>query len=706
MKILSMTATFGKLEQQTLTLQPGLNVIHAPNEWGKSTWCAFLLNMLYGVDTRERSKQDALADKDRYAPWSGAAMSGRMDIEWNGQKITIERTSNARIPLGVFRAYETETGLDIPELTAANCGQTLLGVERSVFTRAGFLRLADMPVTQDDALRRRLNNLVTTGDESGDSDKLGQTLKDLKNKCRSNRANGLLPEAEGQRDRLRNQLWDLQDLEENANKNQARQQELEQQRNLLENHRKALEFDAFRENARRIEEANSRRDAAAQALDDLTQQCRQLPDRTDAAQRLRQLEQLQLQKSALDAEALPPVPEAPEAPAPFRDMDADQALQQSGSDKSAFDMLSRPLSPIPLILMIVSLAAAAVICFIKPLLAIPFPVIALIFLLVHLRGRKRQKQDRTAVAQRYGTLPPEQWISLAQQYQAQQDQYETQVAQQKALASNLESRIAQWQKAVAEAADGQALQDAVAHYTDVLSKHDALENAQRTYQQAQQHAEALSAVTKAPEKPDLPDTLTLSQQETQQAITAAEFELKQLQLQLGQYQGQMEALGQPAAIKAKLDAVNMRIARLERCYNALELAQNALYKATLTLQRRFSPQITKRAQALFRKLTGDRYQRITLSEDLSLQTAAEDEITLRELRRRSDGTVDQLYLALRLAVAEELTPNAPLVLDDALVRFDDDRLAQAISILQEAAESKQVILFTCQNREQALLANK
>ena len=44
MKIYSMTATFGKLENQTLTLQPGLNVISAPNEWGKSTWCAFLVS--------------------------------------------------------------------------------------------------------------------------------------------------------------------------------------------------------------------------------------------------------------------------------------------------------------------------------------------------------------------------------------------------------------------------------------------------------------------------------------------------------------------------------------------------------------------------------------------------------------------------------------------------------------------------------------
>ena len=50
------------------------------------------------------------------------------------------------------------------ELTAANCGEKLLGVEQSVFARAGFVRLKDMPVTQDESLRRRLNALVTTGD--------------------------------------------------------------------------------------------------------------------------------------------------------------------------------------------------------------------------------------------------------------------------------------------------------------------------------------------------------------------------------------------------------------------------------------------------------------------------------------------------------------------------------------------------------------
>ena len=51
MKIRKMRATFGKLQNDTLSFHDGLNVIFAPNESGKSTWCAFISAMLYGIDS-------------------------------------------------------------------------------------------------------------------------------------------------------------------------------------------------------------------------------------------------------------------------------------------------------------------------------------------------------------------------------------------------------------------------------------------------------------------------------------------------------------------------------------------------------------------------------------------------------------------------------------------------------------------------------
>jgi uncharacterized protein YhaN len=145
-----------------------------------------------------------------------------------------------------------------------------------------------------------------------------------------------------------------------------------------------------------------------------------------------------------------------------------------------------------------------------------------------------------------------------------------------------------------------------------------------------------------------------------------------------------------------------RIAALEDTYTAASIALDTLMKAKTELQRRFAPRLVKRAQAFFAAMTGNRYTKLTLDQDLSLQAGAENEDILRSALWRSDGTADQLYLALRLAVAAELTPNAPLILDDALVRFDDIRLKAALSILKDEGKRKQVILFTCQSREAKL----
>ena len=712
MKIYSMTATFGKLENQTLTLQPGLNVIHAPNEWGKSTWCAFLVNMLYGIDTRERTTQTSLADKDRYAPWSGAAMSGRIELNWKGRDITIERSSNARVPMGVFRAYETETGIDIPELTGTNCGQQLLGVERSVFTRAGFLRLADLPVTQDDALRRRLNNLVTTGDESSSGDMLGQALKDLKNKCRSNKSNGLLPEAEAQKEQLREQLRVLQELDLQTRQIETRQAELEQQLHALENHKTALEYQASLDTMEKVAQARTAAAEAQEAAQQLTQATQGLPSRQEAQAGLAQAQALQDAMNALHADErqLPEPPVSPAVPVHYQGLTPEEALQRARDDAQVAAALEAQQRKAGLTIAAVISLLLALGAFAAWLLVEPSPVAALLagcilgfaaILLFIIKGSRQKQLARSiqALTARYPGISN--WIADAQAYADGQNDYAQQLEIHRQKTADFDRRKADLDAQLQAFTGGQPLAQRRETLTRVLSSWDSAQQAQKDAQQAQQHAEALAAVAKPVDPPKEADTLQYSAQMTAELLANARFEQRQLQLKLGQCQGQMETLGTPAAIQAKLDATVQRIARLETYYNALEMAQDALYKTTIALQRRFSPRITKRAQTLFSRLTGDRYRRIAMSDDMSLSAAAADEVTLQELRRRSDGTIDQLYFALRLAVAEELTPEAPLILDDALVRFDETRLASAMDVLKETADEKQVILFTCQHREEA-----
>ncbi|MBU1157286.1 MAG: hypothetical protein KJ921_15645, partial [Proteobacteria bacterium] len=81
----------------------------------------------------------------------------------------------------------------------------------------------------------------------------------------------------------------------------------------------------------------------------------------------------------------------------------------------------------------------------------------------------------------------------------------------------------------------------------------------------------------------------------------------------------------------------------------------------------------------------------------------------REIAALSRGTRDQLYLCLRLALAQEITAQGeplPLILDDPLVNFDAQRLAAALAMLCRVAEERQVILLTCHPHQAQLLEER
>ena len=712
MKILSMTATFGKLEHQTLTLEPGLNIIQAPNEWGKSTWCAFLVNMLYGIDSRARSSGTTLADKERYAPWSGAAMSGRIDLDWDGRKITIERSSKGRTPFGEFRAYETDTGIEIPQLTATNCGQQLLGVERSVFTRAGFLRLSDLPVTQDDALRRRLNSLVTTGDESGAGDKLGQTLKDLKNKCRFHNT-GLLPQAENEREQLRLQLQNLQQLNAEAQSIRKRQEQIEQLLKDLANHQDALRYNA---SVAAVEQVEAAREKAAQLEAQYAQlevQCAAILPESQLQQKLEQVGALFARKDALQLD-WKLLPSEPKAPLDAGD-DPHLAITTAKEDFAMLEQLEatkqKQAKAIPLVsagigaaLLLVTILGGI---FLHPLVYLAGGIaLILSTILVFGIGSKKTKEisrQLDALRQRHPGIPPRNWVQHAQEDCQRQAQFQEMHNAYTVQKQSLEQRRAQLEEEIQLLAGSMGLAQYKSSLQADLQLHTQHSRIARELEIAQQHAAALQSVAKLEPKPQYPDKLTLSEAETEKNLHALRLEKQQLQLKLGQTIGQAEVLGDENLLRARIDTLSRRIARLEDTYYALELAQEALYQATTSLQRRFAPMISKHTQELFSKLTDGRYQRFAMSEDMCLSVSAQDEDTLHSAQWRSDGTIDQLYLALRLAVARELTADAPLVLDDALVRFDDVRLKKAMQILSEESKTKQVIIFTCQSREQSAL---
>ena len=164
MELKTLKATFGRLEGAELRLRPGLNVVEAPNESGKSTWAAFLRAMLYGVSTSDRVKNGVLPDRLRWKPWSGAPMAGVMEFSWRGGDVTLRRSSpGGGKPMGAAEAVLTGTEERVTELLSGVPGETILGVPEAVFRRSAFISGTELAVDANAELEKKITRLVTSG---------------------------------------------------------------------------------------------------------------------------------------------------------------------------------------------------------------------------------------------------------------------------------------------------------------------------------------------------------------------------------------------------------------------------------------------------------------------------------------------------------------------------------------------------------------
>ena len=156
------------------------------------------------------------------------------------------------------------------------------------------------------------------------------------------------------------------------------------------------------------------------------------------------------------------------------------------------------------------------------------------------------------------------------------------------------------------------------------------------------------------------------------------------------------------ALAARREELQGELDRRKTEYEAISIALDALKRANTQLQERFSPELNRRAGEWMARLTGGKYAAVSLTRELEAAALERDSVLPRRSLALSRGTVDQLYLAVRLAVCQLCLPGedpAPLVLDDALVTFDDRRMALALDALAELGRERQILLFTCQERE-------
>ncbi|MBQ7411113.1 MAG: AAA family ATPase [Clostridia bacterium] len=139
---------------------------------------------------------------------------------------------------------------------------------------------------------------------------------------------------------------------------------------------------------------------------------------------------------------------------------------------------------------------------------------------------------------------------------------------------------------------------------------------------------------------------------------------------------------------------------LNKSYN---IAKECLERAYEQVKESISPRFTENLCDIISKISDGRYKNVVFSDTDGLRVEIQNGNYI-PASRLSTGTIDQMYISLRLSALNEMTDEAmPIILDEAFAYFDNDRLANILKYLNNNFKENQIIIFTCSDREKDIL---
>ncbi|MDY2987900.1 MAG: AAA family ATPase [Peptoniphilus sp.] len=160
----------------------------------------------------------------------------------------------------------------------------------------------------------------------------------------------------------------------------------------------------------------------------------------------------------------------------------------------------------------------------------------------------------------------------------------------------------------------------------------------------------------------------------------------------------------------KLTEVDEELSILEDKLQELEGNKSAIHRAIDVLKEIYSqnkevflPKIVGFMTEFIKDITSGKYDRIVVDEKFNILVEDRASGKMIEVDKLSNGTVDQLYLGLRLAISEMIYKNAPIVLDDHFIQYDDLRCRETLKFLDNYSKKKQIIIFSAMSRESKIL---
>lgn len=678
---------FGKFHNVDMKLTPGINVIYGKNEAGKSTLHAFVKGMLFGIDRlRGRASKEDLYVK--YQPWdSPGAYQGSMVLTVDGEDYRIIRSF-----------YKKERSVKIirlstgKELTDAELGVSAIVPKLTESIYRNTISIEQLRAKTEYELAEELKNYITNlsmtkskeVDVNGALSYLLEKKKNLEKQIPEDRINELSTELDALNDTLKRMdalNEELCNLKKRADYLEIKQREYKQSTNQ-ERMKKVAYYPAILEKYKRFEEMKQGAKNAEDKIESLVEKTKKQVSELDSShtieRHLKELGELRQKKQELEEEL----------------KEKRQQIEPKIKEGSTSGRI------IGIVLVVLGLILSSI--------PFPFPfmtivvrcIIGISFMVIGVFKYLRVATKEEKVKQKVEDIKKECERKIFSLHSTRHDIL-------------LNHRVSNESQLMAK-------------YNDVLK--NEMEREQALERKAEYHITAKQYHQKAEELEyeiidymkcfvSNPEASKECMQELWQEIeefkqdiisqmSANEEEYNEIRTQMERIRWTLET-----NLECEVKLEQKKSEYEELCNNRQELLEEleavtlsikTLKELSTDIHDSFGSTLNEMLSEIVSSISRGEYSKIFVDEKLNVSVLHQGQYV--SLDRLSAGTMDQIYLALRLAVATLLFPdeNMPILLDDSFALYDEDRTVAALRLLAKVT-NRQVIIFTCHRREKQLL---
>lgn len=677
---------YGNIENKDINLEEGINIIHGANESGKSTLLNYIISIFYGISRNKDGK--VLSDYEKYKPWNSNEFSGRISYKLeNGEKYEIFRDFNKKNPkIYNDKLEDISDRFETDKKDGSKFFIEQMGIDKQMYLSTVVSTQEEVRLDEknQNMLIQKIANLAGTGEDNVSYKKALIKLQEkIRDEIGTNKTsqkpiniiekeiveiNNKIVETE----KYRNRKYEI-----DAEKEQilSELKKLEQQKQILQELQNSMKSEEETKNRLEIREKN-RKDNIAK-INELTNQKNTINAESERVQSAKNHLQDIIKGHKENIEKL------------------NSEIEKIANEKEETQEKEKPSISFIVITVVLAIALICSIILIKNYIVSGILGVAIIANIVfYVINKNKQKVNKAKLREK-----------INQEKQYKREKLENQKQQ---IIANVNTTEKELEKQEEEEKQVNSELSMLKGQIILLEK-----NNEKITEEIEQDNKAIKEesnknkqqiIEKYKDK-NINDLLYINDYQNyiskiEETINNNRIRIKGLEIE---YNTIVTQLDEMVVLEEKREADKEKLAELREKESIINIAIENLMDAYEEMKTTITPKFTKNLSESIQKISSNKYNKVTINDENGM-IIENNRGEYVEAIKLSTGTIDQLYLALRLSMIDELSKeNLPIILDESFAYSDNNRLKNMLQYLTSDLNNHQTIIFTCTDREQKML---